>query len=126
MVLDQSTASLATQGTTVINADSAAPSAAEWLQNISALHLAFVIASTMATAVAIVLDFVHQYNIHYYVGNEYIQTDLYYLALYVMVCLMALVSLLRVIFGGRDHVSEYLMSKNEFIQFSTPAVLLLL
>ncbi|VDM38702.1 unnamed protein product [Toxocara canis] len=111
-------------------------------------YLVFLIISTVVTAAVIVLAFIHLYKIHYYVHNESIQTDLYYLALlfpivglcsllgmymlrsaallyvishtYVMMCLLVLVTLLRNIFGGREKMSKYLLSHNELIKFNTP------
>ncbi|KHN74127.1 Organic solute transporter alpha-like protein 1 [Toxocara canis] len=132
----------------ILNADVLAPTATEWLQKIPTQYLVFLIISTVVTAAVIVLAFIHLYKIHYYVHNESIQTDLYYLALlfpivglcsllgmymlrsaallyvishtYVMMCLLVLVTLLRNIFGGREKMSKYLLSHNELIKFNTP------
>uniref|UniRef100_A0A915AUI8 Organic solute transporter alpha-like protein n=1 Tax=Parascaris univalens TaxID=6257 RepID=A0A915AUI8_PARUN len=146
--MDVRTATALTTRVQVLNEDAIAISAAQWLREIPTLYLVFLIISTVATAVVIALAFIHLYVIHYYVRDEHIQTNLYFLALlfpivgltsllrmyllrsatflyvishtYVMVCLVMLVSLLRNLFGGSEMMSKYLFSTNEVIKFNTP------
>uniref|UniRef100_A0A0M3IAB9 G-protein coupled receptors family 1 profile domain-containing protein n=1 Tax=Ascaris lumbricoides TaxID=6252 RepID=A0A0M3IAB9_ASCLU len=63
------------------------------ISEIPTLYLVFLIISTVATAVVIALAFVHLYVIHYYVRNEHMQTNLYFLAL--LFPIVGLTSLLR-------------------------------
>ncbi|KHN74131.1 Organic solute transporter alpha-like protein 1 [Toxocara canis] len=121
------------------------PNAAEWMKSIPAAYLVFLIISTIATAAAIALAFVHLYAIRYYVRTKDIRNDLYYLCLifpivaltsllgmyflrsamflnavayvYVMICLLFVVMLLCDVFGGHEMFVKYLLMRKEQVRF---------
>uniref|UniRef100_A0A915CDH8 Organic solute transporter alpha-like protein n=1 Tax=Parascaris univalens TaxID=6257 RepID=A0A915CDH8_PARUN len=124
------------------------PTGAVWLQEANAFYLAAIIISTIATVAVVVMAVLHFYYIHYYISNEPIQDNLYYLAslfpimsvcsllamymprcsvfmfticlTYLMVCLIMVFNLLRNLFGSREAISDYLEGENRKILLSVP------
>ncbi|MFH4983424.1 hypothetical protein AB6A40_010133 [Gnathostoma spinigerum] len=72
------------------------PTGAEWISAIDTVHLVITICSTIFTLLVSIAAVTHLICVHYYVSNEYVQTDLYYLSLLLPV--MSICSLLGMYF----------------------------
>lgn len=124
------------------------PSGGEWLSHADAVYLVFLGIATAAVVCIIGQAFLHLHHIHYYVSDELVQSNLYYIALlppilgacslcgmylprssfflyticltYLMLCLHMMVNLMRCLFKTRAALSCYLTEKQRNISFQKP------
>lgn len=124
------------------------PTGEKWLEQLSAVYIVFLVIGSVATAATLILSVIHIYYIFKFVGNEFIQADLYFITVllpvvascsligmylprsavfmyticltYLMLCLIMIVSVMKSLFNGRPAITNYLTSTKQYISLRTP------